>query len=78
MEKFKKYFDLLFVTIKQLDDRLRIRKDLSQVQVAFEIGTSEGQYQRIEYGKINTGILTIYKLSEILEVGVDKILNYSK
>lgn len=53
---------------------LRLKNNLTQSQVAFELNTSTKQYQRIEYGEINTSILTIIKLAEILEVSVSDIL----
>ena len=64
--------------LKKLGDRLRTyrtKKGLSQAQVAYEMGISETQYQRIEYGTVNTGVLNIYKLSEILDVQPGEILN---
>jgi len=47
---------------------LRIEKKLSQEQLAFEIGMSRTQYQAIERGITNFGILTLYRLAEVLEV----------
>lgn len=59
--------------------RLREKHDLSQAQVAFELGTSTRQYQRIEYGEINTGILTFKKLSKIYNVPISEIVDdYTK
>jgi len=37
--------------------RLRIKRAISQAQIAFEIKTSTRQYQRVENGEINTGII---------------------
>lgn len=47
---------------------LRIEKKLSQKQLAFEIGVSRSQYQYMESGEANFGILTLYRLAEALEV----------
>lgn len=55
--------------LQKLGSKLRKKRlamDMSQAQVAFELNTSTRHYQRIEYGEINTGILSIYKLADIL------------
>ncbi|MFN4233513.1 MAG: helix-turn-helix domain-containing protein [Bacteroidia bacterium] len=52
----------------------RIKQGITQAQMAFELGTSTKQYQRIEYGEINTGVLNIIKICTILSVSVTEIL----
>lgn len=54
--------------------KFRLQKNISQAQVAFELGTSTKQFQRIEYGQINTGILNLIKIAKILDVDVKKLL----
>lgn len=63
--------------IKQIG--INIRKErtkckLSQAQVAFELKTSTKQFQRIENGEINTGVLNILKICKILNCKVDAII----
>lgn len=53
---------------------LRNKKKLSQKQLAFEIGISRTQYQAIERGIANFGVLTLYKLAEILEIDPRQLL----
>lgn len=57
--------------LKEMGDLLRFlrtKKNLSQEQVAFEVGISRSQYQSLERGVANFGILTLYRLAEVLEV----------
>jgi transcriptional regulator with XRE-family HTH domain len=54
--------------------RLREKKEISQSQMAFEIKTSTRQYQRIEYGEINTGIVSLHRIAEVLDVDVKDIV----
>lgn len=75
---YKKYYLVLFLKVLSKEDKkilqklgAKLRKKrlamaMSQAQVAFELNTSTRHYQRIEYGEINTGIVSIYKLAEIL------------
>ena len=47
--------------------RIRTNRNLSQSQLAFEVGTTIRQIQRIEKGEINAGILYYRSIAEILE-----------
>jgi hypothetical protein len=42
--------------------------------MAFEIKTSTRHYQLIEYGEINCGIVSLYKIAEILNEEIREIL----
>ena len=53
---------------------LRTERRLSQKQLAFELGVSRAQYQNMESGKANFGILYLYKLAEVLEVEPNDLL----
>ena len=55
--------------------RLREKKDISQSQMAFEIKTSTRHYQRIEYGEVNSGIINLYRIAEILDVDVRELIS---
>lgn len=65
------------ILLKKIGERikiLRLKNNLTQAQIAFELGTSTKHYQRIEYGQINTGILNLFKLCEIFDVEIEFIL----
>jgi transcriptional regulator with XRE-family HTH domain len=53
---------------------MRIRKNLSIGQLALESGLDYTQLSRIELGKINTRVFTLYQISKALEVPLDLIL----
>ena len=52
----------------------RVRQDISQAQLAYELKTSIRQIQRIENGEINTGIVSLYKIAEALEVDIKELM----
>ncbi|OIO41419.1 hypothetical protein AUJ10_01005 [Candidatus Pacearchaeota archaeon CG1_02_31_27] len=54
--------------------KLRLAKNITQAQMAFELNTSTKQYQRIEYGEINTSIINIIRICTILEIPTHKII----
>jgi transcriptional regulator with XRE-family HTH domain len=54
--------------------QLREKKDISQSQMAFEIKTSTRHYQRIEYGEINSGIISLHRIAEIFNVDVRDLI----
>lgn len=54
--------------------KLRLAKNITQAQMAFELNTSTKQYQRIEYGEINTGIINIIRICNILDIPAYKII----
>lgn len=63
--------------LKKIGDNIRkerIKCKLTQAQVAFELKTSTKQFQRIENGEINTGIISIFKICKILNCSLEKIL----
>jgi len=53
----------------------REKKNISQSQLAFEIKTSTRQYQRIEYGEINSGIISLYRISEVLDIHLKDLIS---
>ena len=50
--------------------KIREGKDISRAQLAFELNTTEKQITRIEYGEINSGIMTFINLARVLNVPV--------
>lgn len=47
---------------------VREAQGISRAQLAFELDTTEKQITRIEYGEVNTGIMSIIKIAKILDV----------
>ncbi len=54
--------------------KLRLRKDITQAQMAFELHTSTRHYQRIENGEINTSLLKLIKIANILDEPIEQII----
>ena len=48
----------------------RCAKNLSQAEIAREIGTDKGKISRLEAGKANPTVQTLIKLSKALDVPV--------
>jgi transcriptional regulator with XRE-family HTH domain len=55
---------------------IRIKQEISQDQLAFEIGTSQKQISRIERGEINTSIAHILAIAAILDVHVKELWDF--
>tara|TARA_R110002072_G_scaffold251518_2_gene410377 strand:+ start:67 stop:312 length:246 start_codon:yes stop_codon:yes gene_type:complete len=55
-------------------EQLRKESKISRVQMAFELETNEKQLRLIEKGEINTGVLSLYKIAEILNVETKELL----
>lgn len=69
--------DKEILKLKKIGDTIRkerLRKNISQAAIAFEMKTSTKQFQRIENGEINTGVLNLFKISKIIGVSIDKII----
>ena len=56
----------------------RLAKQLSQEELAEEIGISWRQLQRIEHNEENTRISTFKKIGNILNVPDEEIINFFK
>lgn len=56
---------------------LRIKRGLTQANLAFEAGLSVSQVQRIEYGNHNLTILTLIALAKALEVEPAELFNFN-
>ena len=54
--------------------RIRIKKGISQGDIARELKVSRGFISTIENGKTNPTLATIAKLAQALGVSVDKLL----
>lgn len=61
------------VFIKQLAERikqLRVKKGMTQLDVASKMGIDDSSYRKIESGRTNPTARTIYKLAIALDVSV--------
>ena len=54
--------------------KYRLKQNISQTQLAFEINSTLRQIQRIESGEYNAGLLYFIKIAEALEVDIKKII----
>jgi len=54
--------------------RIRTKKDISQGDIAKELGVSRGFISTIENGKTNPTLATIAKLAKAVGVSVDQLL----
>ncbi len=54
--------------------RLRKNQNISQQQLAFEAEVPTNQIGRIERGEINTTIITLYKISTVINLSLSNIL----
>ena len=55
--------------------QLREKKELSQMDLAYEIGTSTSHLSKIENGHTGPGLLTLMRLARALEVKPGDLLN---
>ena len=63
--------------LKSIGDNVRkyrLKQNISQSQLGFEINTTLRQIQRIEKGESNAGILYFIKIAEALDVDIGKLL----
>ena len=56
----------------------REHQKISRAQLAFEIGTTEKQLTRIEYGEINSGIMSYIKISRALDTSLNDLFKKVK
>jgi len=63
--------------ISQNIKKLRDLKELSQKEVSAASGVPQGQYSRIENGKVEPSISTLEKLAAVFEVSIAEFFNGS-
>lgn len=54
--------------------QLRTIKQLSQKEVAAEIGIDQGQYSRIEGGKVEPTLSSLEKIAEVFDISLSELL----
>lgn len=55
--------------------QLRVLRKLSQKEIALDIGINQGQYSRIESGKVEPTLASLRKIAEALEVSISELLS---
>lgn len=55
---------------------LRIRNGITQAQLAFEAEIPRMQVSRIERGEINTGISTLIRISQVLDIPTKDLIEF--
>lgn len=58
--------------------KIRESKDLSQENIAFDLGISKGAYSKIETGKTSPSVNRILEIAKILEIDVREFFTDSK
>lgn len=53
---------------------IRLSKNMSQETVAYNAGVSLSQIHRLENGKINPSIMTLYRIASALDVSIHLLL----
>ncbi len=66
----KVYLRKLGLKIKQI----RTEKDLSQLALGIEIDVEKSNVSRLESGRVNARVYTLYKVSQALGVTLDELL----
>jgi len=54
--------------------QIRVQKQMSQGDIARALGVDKGYISNIENGKKNPTLLTLTRLAEALDVGVDDLI----
>ncbi len=57
--------------------KYRLAKNLKQEYVGKKVALDKSEISRIENGKINIGIITLFKIAEVLEVTVSILFEMS-
>ena len=58
--------------------KIRETQNISRLQLAYEIDTTEKQLSRIEYGEINSGVMSYIKIARALNVSIDELFKKIK
>jgi len=56
--------------------KLRKQKNISQVNFAYMLDKEKQNYNKIEKGKSNTTLRTLYKIAALLEVSVKDLFDW--
>lgn len=64
---------IFLIKLGQKITEFRRIQNLSKVQLAFEINTSESNIRRIEKGQVNVGIVTLLKIADALDITISDL-----
>ncbi len=56
--------------------KIRLDKKMSMQTLAYTINVEYSQISRIELGKINTSIGTVYEIAEALEIPIKELFDF--
>lgn len=56
---------------------VRLRKEVTQKELAFSLGMEISQISRIERGLINTGIANVYRIARFLQVHPKELFEFT-
>ncbi|RQO41722.1 XRE family transcriptional regulator [Chryseobacterium sp. KBW03] len=65
------------IILKKIGERLqqtRVQKNLTQKELAFMVDVEISQITRIERGVINTSILSLLRITDVLEISISDFL----
>ena len=57
--------------------QLRTLKKLSQKEVALELGINQGQYSRIESGKVEPTLSSLDRIAKVFDISLSELLKDS-
>ena len=72
----KRRNDIVLFKCSQNIKKYRLEKKLTQEDISFLLQMDFSQYGRIERGKTNITISTLYDISKILEIDIHKLLEF--
>ena len=54
--------------------KIRIEKGIKQIDLALKIGIEDSSLRRIEAGKTNPTIKTLYRIAKALEIPIERLV----
>lgn len=69
----EEYIKEVCTKIKQI----RVRKKMTQLELASKIGIEDSSLRRIESGKTNPTLKTIYRIASAFEIEVEEIFSFT-
>ena len=68
-------FDLYLKRVGKNIKAVRLNAKLTQLQVVEKIGIDSRYYQRIEAGRVNMTLMTLYRLAKLFNVEMYELVN---
>ena len=70
-------YNCLMIDIAHRIKQLRTLKKLSQKEVALELGINQGQYSRIESGKVEPTLSSLDRIAKVFDISLSELLKDS-